>query len=111
MILYTHIYNCTIYLNLVSQEINDNDLNVVFHIHYIQFKTKNQQVAGAGFWGPLLICLLKFTLNEKSLAHSLQFGLKYCVSSDSLWAQITEHTDRNYVTAALYYDGVELENL
>ena len=68
-------------------------------------------MAGAGFGGPLLICLLKFTLNEKSLAHSLQFGMKYHVYSDSLQAQIREHTDRNYVTAALYYVGVELENL
>ena len=70
-----------------------------------------KQVAGAGFGGPLLICLLKFTLNEKSLAHSLQFGTKYHVYSDSLWAQITEHTEYNYVTAALYCVGEELENL
>ena len=61
--------------------------------------------------GPLLICLLNFTLNKKSSAHSLQFGSKYHVSSDSLQAQITEHTDCNYVMAALYYVGVELENL
>ena len=70
-----------------------------------------KQVAGASFGGPLLICLLKFTLNEKLLAHSLQFGTKYHVYSDSLWAQITEHTDYNYVTVALYYVGEELENL
>ena len=68
-------------------------------------------MAGAIFGGPLLICLLNFTLNEKSSVHSLQFGLKYHVSSDLLWAQIMEHTDRNYVTVALYYIGVELENL
>ena len=68
-------------------------------------------MAGAGFGGPLLICLLKFTLNEKLLAHSLQFGSKYHVSSDSLWALIREHTEYNYVTAALYYVGEELENL
>ena len=67
-------------------------------------------MAGAGFGGPLLICLLKFTLNEKLLAYSLQFGSKYHVNSDSLWAQITEHTDYNYVTAALYHVGEELEN-
>ena len=68
-------------------------------------------MAGAGFGGPLLICLLNFTLNEKLSAHSLQFGSKYHVSSDSLWVQITEHTDYIYVMAALYYSGVELENL
>ena len=68
-------------------------------------------MAGAGFGGPLLICLLKFTLNEKLLAHSLQFGTKYHVYSDSLRAQITEHTEYNYVTAALYCVGEELENL
>ena len=68
-------------------------------------------MVGDGFWGPLLICLLNLTLNKKSSAHSLQFGLKYHVSSDSLQAQITEHRDRNYVRVALYYVGVELENL
>ena len=68
-------------------------------------------MAGAGFGGPLLICLLKFTLNEKLLAHSLQFGTKYHVSSDSLWPQITEHTEYNYMMAALYYVGEDLENL
>ena len=68
-------------------------------------------MAGAGFGGSLLICLLKFTLNEKSLAHSLQFGTKYRVYSDSLRAQITEHTEYNYVRAALYCVGKELENL
>ena len=52
---------------------------------------KDKQVAGAGFGGPLLICLLKFTLNEKLLAHSLQFGMKYHTSSASLPMQITEH--------------------
>ena len=61
-------------------------------------------MVGAGFGGPLLICLLKFTLNQKLLAHSLQFGTKY-------HAQITEHTEYNYVTAALYCVGEELENL
>ena len=68
-------------------------------------------MAGAGFGGPLLICPLKFTLNEKLLAHSLQFGSKYHVYSDSLRAQITEHMEYNYVTVALYYVGEELENL
>ena len=72
---------------------------------------KNKQGAGAGFGGPLLIYLLKFTLNEKLLAHSLQFGTKYHVYSDSLWAQITEHMEYNYVTAALYCVGEELEKL
>ena len=28
-----------------------------------------KQVAGTGFRGPLLICLLKLTLNEKSTSH------------------------------------------
>ena len=68
-------------------------------------------MAGAGFGGPILICLLKFTVNEKSLAHSLQFRTKYHVYSDSLPAQITEHTEYNYVTAALYCVEEELENL
>ena len=68
-------------------------------------------MAGAGFGGPLLICLLKLTLYKKSLAHSLQFGLKYHASSASLRAQITEHTEYNYVTAALYYVGAELEKM
>ena len=49
-------------------------------------------------------------LGQNILGH-LQVALKYHVYSDSLWAQITEHTGRNYVTAALYYVGVELENL
>ena len=66
---------------------------------------------GAGFGGLLLISLLKFTVKEKSLAHSLQFGSNYHVSSDSLWAQIKEHTDCNYMMAALYYVRVKLENL
>ena len=70
-----------------------------------------KQVAGAGFGGLLLICLLNFTLNEKSLARSLQLGTKYHVYSDSLRAQITEHTEYNYVTVALYCVGEELENL
>ena len=68
-------------------------------------------MARAGFGGPLLICHLNFTLNKKLSAHSFQFGSKYHVSSDSLLAQITEHTEYNYVTAALYYVGEELENL
>ena len=61
-----------------------------------------QQVAGAGFGGPLLLCLLNLTLNEKSSLHSLQFASKYHVSLDSLWQQIREHTYRNSVTVALY---------
>ena len=69
-----------------------------------------QQVAGASFGGLLLICLLTFTLNKKSLAYSLQFGSKYHLSLDSLRAQITEHTKYNYVTVALYYVGEKLEN-
>ena len=46
----------------------------------------------AGFGGPLLICLLNLTLNEKLSAHSLQFMSKYHVSLDSLQPQIREHT-------------------
>ena len=45
------------------------------------------------------------------LAHSLQFGMKYHVYLDSLWAQIREHMEYNYVTVALYCVGEELENL
>ena len=37
--------------------------------------------------------------------------LKYHVYSDSVRAQIMEHTEYNYVTAALYCVGEELENL
>ena len=40
------------------------------------FKQKRIQVAGASFRGPLLICLLNLTLNEKSASHTLQFALK-----------------------------------
>ena len=72
---------------------------------------KDKQVAGAGFGGPLLICLLSLTFNKKSSLHSLQFALKYHVSLDSLRPQIREHTYRNLVTAALYYAGVELEKM
>ena len=46
-------------------------------------QTNNQnifkQVAGAGFRGPLLICLLNLTLNEKLASHTLQFVSKYHV--------------------------------
>ena len=63
---------------------------------------KRKQVAGAGFGGPLLICLLKLILYKKLLAHLLQLGSKYHVTSDSLWTQITEHTDYNYMMAALF---------
>ena len=66
-------------------------------------------MAGAGFGGPLLICLLNLTLNEKSLLHSLQFASKYHVSLYSLWPQIRDHTHRNLGLAALYYTAVELE--
>ena len=47
-----------------------------------------KQVAGASFGGPLLICLLNLTLNEKLSLHSLQFVSKYHVSLDSLRLQI-----------------------
>ena len=68
-------------------------------------------MTGAGIGGLLLICPLNLTLNEKLSLPSLQFALKYHVSLDSLWAQIRYHTYHNYVTAALYYTRVELENL
>ena len=89
-------------------------------------------MAGAGFRGPLLICLLnltlivitfiavcievscllKFTLATNSGAHTLQFGpAKYHIILDSLWLQIREHTYRNSVMAALYYNGVEFEKM
>ena len=45
------------------------------------------------------------------VAHSLQFGSNYHVSSDSFRVQITEYTDYNHVMAALYYVGEELEIL
>ena len=68
-------------------------------------RINNNKTSGRGrLWGPLLICLLNFTLNKKSSEHSLQFMSKDHVSSDSLRAQITEHTHRNFVTAALYYE-------
>ena len=36
---------------------------------------------------------------------------KYHVFLDSLWLQIRDHTHRNLGAAAIYYTGVELENL
>ena len=92
-------------------------------------------MAGAGFRGPLLICLLNLTLNEKLSSHSLQFvskhhvfleslraqirehthhslgPVKYHVFLDSLWPQIREHTYRNSGLAALYHTAVELEKM
>jgi len=70
-----------------------------------------KQVAGTGFGGPLLICLLNLTLNEKSSSHSLQFVSKYHVFLDSLRPQIREHKHRNSGPEALYYTGVELEKM
>ena len=78
---------------------------------HTRFSQKKKTSDRGRLWGLLLICILKFTLNKKLLAHSLQFWSKYHVSSDSLRVQIMEQTDRNYVVAALYYVGVELENL
>ena len=63
-----------------------------------------KQVAGAGFGGPLLICLLNLTLNKKSSLHSLQFMSKYHVFLDSLWLQIREHTHHKSGLAAFYYN-------
>ena len=57
----------------------------MFHHHW---DNDLKQVAGAGFGGPLLICLLNFTLNEKLSWHSLQLVSKYHVSLDSLQPQI-----------------------
>ena len=36
-------------------------------------QTEKKQVAGAGFKGPLLICLLNLTLTAKSASHTSQF--------------------------------------
>ena len=58
-------------------------------------KTKKEASGRGWLWGPLLICLLNFTLKEKSSCHSLQFALKYHVFLDSLWPQIREHTHRS----------------
>ena len=83
---------------------------MIFFIYFC-LEIYNEQVAGAGFGGPLLICLLNFTLNEKSSWHSLQLASNYHVSLDSLWSQIQEHTYLNSVMAALYYARVELEKM
>ena len=37
-------------------------------------QTEKKQVAGAGFKGPLLICLLNLTLTAKSASHTSQFA-------------------------------------
>ena len=77
---------------------------------------KDKQVAGAGFGGPLLICLLnftliitfitvgvkvscllRFTLAASSVAHKLQFGdssLILCLSRIIKFVTYREHTDR-----------------
>ena len=94
-----------------------------------------KQVAGAGFGGPFLICLLNLTLSEKLSSHSLQFVWKNHVFLDSLWVQIREHTyhssgpTKYHVfldsfrpqirehtqfslgPVALYYTGVEFEKM
>ena len=78
-------------------------------------QTNNQnifkQVAGAGFRGPLLICLLNLTLNEKSSSHSLQFASKYHVFLNSLQAQFWDHTHCNSGLVAIYYTAVGLEKM
>ena len=51
--------------------------------------TSNKQVAGAGFGGLLLICLLKLTLYKKSLAHSLQFGRKLRSTFITVWVEVS----------------------
>ena len=38
-------------------------------------QTEKKHVAGAGFKGPLLICLLNLTLTAKSASHTLQFAM------------------------------------
>ena len=68
-------------------------------------------MAGAGFRGPLLICLLNLTLNKKSVSDSLQFASKYHVFLDSLWPQIRDHTHHNLGQAAIYYTGVEFKKM
>ena len=79
-------------------------------ILYVFEKTR-KQVAGAGFGGLLLICLLNLTLNEKSSSHSLQFMSKYHVFLNSLQPQIWEHTYRSSGLMAIYYTSVELEKM
>ena len=39
-------------------------------------QTEKKHVAGAGFKGPLLICLLNLTLTAKSASHKSLFALK-----------------------------------
>ena len=69
------------------------------------------QVAGAGFRGPCLICLLNLTLKEKSSSHSLHFALKYHVFLNSLWEQIRDHTHYNSGPVVIYFTAVELEKM
>ena len=38
-------------------------------------QTEKKHVAGAGFKGPLLICLLNLTLTAKLASHTLQFAV------------------------------------
>ena len=75
------------------------------------FRILYKQVAGAGFGGQLLICLLNLTLNKILALHLLQFPWKYHVFLDSLRPQIRDHTHRNSGPAALYYTAVELEKM
>ena len=93
--------------------------NIIFQFNELQnlnvFGTRQnnqfiyKQVARAGFRGPLLICLLNLTLNEKSSSHTLQFALKYHVLLNSLQAQIWDHTHRYSGAVAIYYTVVGLE--
>ena len=39
-------------------------------------QTEKKQVAGAGFKGPLLICLLNLNLTAKSASHTSQFVVR-----------------------------------
>ena len=63
-----------------------------------------KQVAGAGFRGPLLICLLNLTLNEKSESHTLQFVKVSCLLKLTL--STWDHIHRNSGLVAIYYTAV-----
>ena len=40
-------------------------------------QTEKKHVAGAGFKGPLIICLLNLTLTAKSASHTSQFAVRW----------------------------------
>ena len=61
--------------------------NIMFKLSYELTKYKWQ--------GPLLICLLNLTLNQKSASHSLQFMLKYYIFLNQLSMQNPDHIYRS----------------